>query len=141
AAVRVSGGAELADLVDLNRTDPAAALRRFGDTWGAWWRSQSGDAPGQEPWRASDRLQWKAAPGIGTWDNWGGNWKSFDGSVWFRRRVTLTPAEAAEGATLTLGVIDDQDQTFVNGVTVGGMSDWSAKRSYKVAQGLLKPGE
>jgi sialate O-acetylesterase len=36
-----------------------------------------------------------------------------------RKRVTLTAAEAAQAATLSLGVIDELDQTFVNGVAVG----------------------
>ena len=139
-SVRSGGEGAVADLVDLYRTDQAKALRGFGDSWGAWWRGQSGDMPGQEPWRASDRLQWKAVPKIDYWDAWGGDWKSFDGAVWFRRRVTLTAAQAAQGAMLSLGVIDDLDQTWVNGTAVGGINDWITQRLYPVRAGVLKPG-
>lgn len=57
-----------------------------------------------------------------------------------RERVTLTPGEAAQGATLSLSAIDDLDWTFVNGVPVGGKNDPANPRSYPVPQGLLKPG-
>lgn len=140
ASVRAGGEGAVADLVDLYETDKAKALRAFGDMWGAWWRWQTGDALGEEPWHASDRLQWKSVPKIDYWDAWGGEWKSFDGSVWFRRRVTLTAAQAADRATLSLGVIDDMDQTWVNGVPVGGINDWTTQRVYSVPSGVLKPG-
>ena len=139
-SVHAGGESVVADLVDLYRTDQSKALRAFGDTWAGWWRAQTGDPPGQEPWHASDRLRWKPAPNIDYWDAWGGDWKSFDGAVWFRRRVTLTRAQAAQGATLSLGVIDDLDQTWVNGVAVGGINDWITQRAYPVPAGVLRPG-
>jgi sialate O-acetylesterase len=46
-AVRATGGAEHAGMVDLYRRDPFAATRAFGESWGAWWRSQTGDRAGQ----------------------------------------------------------------------------------------------
>jgi hypothetical protein len=66
---------------------------------------------------------------------------AFDGMVWFRRRFTLTAAEAARGATLELGAIDDQDRTFVNGHAVGGSAAWDAPRVYRLAPALLRAGE
>ena len=140
ASVRAGGEGTLADLVRLQLTNPSAALRAFGDTWAAWWRSQTGDARGQEPWHASDRLKWKAVPKIDYWDAWAPEWKSFDGAVWFRRHVTLTQAQAKQGATLSLGVLDDMDQTWVNGVPIGGTNDWALQRSYPLPAGVLKPG-
>ena len=140
ASVRASGEGAMADLVELYRTDPSNALRAFGDTWARWWRGKTGEAAGQEPWRASDRLKWKPVPKIDYWDAWGPEWKGFDGSVWFRRRVTLTRAQAAQGATLSLGAFDDMDQTWVNGVPVGGINDWIAPRTYPVPAGILKAG-
>ena len=140
ASVRAGGEGTVADLVDLYKADQSKAVGGFGDMWGAWWRGQTGDAVGQEPWHASDRLQWRAVPKIDYWDAWGGDWKSFDGAVWFRRQITLTPAQAAGGATLSRGVIDDMDQTWVNGVPVGGVNDWTTQRVYTVPSGVLKPG-
>jgi sialate O-acetylesterase len=54
--------------------------------------------------------------------------------------VTLTATQAAQSATLSLGVIDDMDQTWVNGVPIGGINDWTTHRLYPVASGILKPG-
>ena len=141
AAVRSSGGAEAATIVDLYRTNPTAAVRQFGEEWGAWWRKQTGDKPGGEPWNASDRLTWRPVPSLAYWDSWGPDWKAWIGSTWLRERVTLTAAEAAQPATLSLSAVDDMDQTFVNGVAVGGKNDPSNPRSYPVPKGLLEPGE
>jgi sialate O-acetylesterase len=140
ASVRAGGEGAMADLVDLQLRNPTAAMRAFGETWASWWRGQTHDAAGKEPWHASDRLRWKPVPKIDYWDNWAPEWKSFDGSVWFRRRFTLTAAQAKQSGTLSLGVIDDMDQTWVNGVPVGGTNDWALQRSYAVAHGVLKPG-
>ena len=135
-----SGGAEDAALVRLNQKDPAAAVRGFADRWAGWWRSKTGDRPGREPWKNSSTLSWSPAPSLTYWDSWGPEWKNWIGSAWFRERVTLTPAEAAQPATLHLSAADDMDQTFVNGVSVGGLRDPFGPRSYPVPKGLLKPG-
>lgn len=142
AAARASGGEADAALFALYRRDSAAGARRFGEQWGAWWRERTGDAVGQEPWRASERLQWRPFPAIGPWEQWGDPaFASFNGQVWARRRITLTPQEAAEGATLSLGVVDDLDQTWVNGVGVGSMFSWSEGRDYRIAPAILRAGE
>jgi sialate O-acetylesterase len=139
-AVRSSGGADVARIVDLFRSDPAAAVRQFGGEWGEWWRKQTGDRPRQEPWNASDRLTWKPVPSLAYWDSWGPQWKAWIGSMWARERVTLTAAEATQPATLSLSAVDDLDQTFVNGVPVGGTNDPSNPRAYPIPAGVLKPG-
>ena len=140
AAVRSSGGSEASAAVDVYRRNPSAGLRAFGNEWGAWWRSKTGDRPGQEPWNASSQLSWKAAPSLTYWDNWGPEWKNWIGSAWLRKRVTLTAAEAAEPAILSLSAVDDMDETFVNSAAVGGRNDPVNPRSYPIAKGLLKPG-
>jgi len=140
AAVRSSGGADVAEVVDLYRTNPAAAVRQFGGEWGAWWRKQTGDKPGQEPWNASARLSWKPVPSLDYWDSWGPQWKAWIGSIWARDQIALTAAEAAQPATLSLSAVDDLDQTFVNGIPVGGTNDPSNPRSYPLPKGVLKPG-
>jgi sialate O-acetylesterase len=62
ASVRASGGGQYADLVALNRSDPTAAIRKFGEDWGAWWRAQTGDAVGVEPWNSRGSLTWAPVP-------------------------------------------------------------------------------
>ena len=141
AAVRSSGGEKPADVVDLHRSNPTAAVRQFGAEWGAWWRSQTGDKAGEEPWNASNRLSWKPLPSLTYWDTWGPGWKAWIGAIWARKDVSLTAAEAAQAATLSLSAVDDIDQTFVNGFAVGGKNDPSNPRSYAVPKGVLKAGE
>jgi sialate O-acetylesterase len=140
ASVRAGGEGALADLVQLQRANPSQALRAFEPAWVKWWDSQSNTQPGQEPWHASNRLAWKSVPRIDYWDSWGPEWKSHVGAAWFRRRFTLTPAQAKNGATLSLGVFDDMDQTWINGVPVGGTNDWAAQRVYPVPPGVLHAG-
>lgn len=140
AAVRSGGGGDAARIVDLYRSNPTAAVRQFGGEWGEWWRKQTGDKPGQEPWNASARLGWKPLPSLTYWDSWGPGWKAWIGAIWARERVTLTGAEAAQAATLTLSAVDDMDETFVNGIPVGGTNDPSNARSYPLPKGVLKAG-
>lgn len=124
------------------RRDRAAANAAFGEQWAAWWRQAHGDAAGAEPWHASDRLRWSAVPAMTYWEQWGDpRFAAFDGMVWMRRRFTLTAAQAAGAATLSLGVIDEVDETFVNGVAVGGLYSWETPRDYRLPSGLLHAGE
>jgi len=140
AAARASGNSAGADLLDAYRTNEPRAVSQFGDVWGRWWREKTGEHPGAEPWNASGTLRWTPVPSIGNWNDWGGDWPAFDGAVWARRQVALTAAEASQPATLSLGVIDDMDQTFVNGVAVGGSSDPTSPRNYTLAPGVLHAG-
>jgi len=134
-------GDEEARLFAIGRRDPANANSRFGEIWGAWWRAHSGDAAGAEPWHASDRLHWTPVPAMTYWEQWGDpHFASFDGMVWMRARINLTAAEAAQAATLSLGVIDELDQSFVNGVAVGNRFSWEAPRDYAVPRGVLHAG-
>jgi len=142
AAARRSGGEADAALLATYRSDPVAAGRQYGEQFGAWWRRATGDAEGAEPWRNSARLSWSPVPSIGYWEQWADpQFASFNGTVWMRRKVTLTAEEAARGATLALGIIDDYDQTFVNGVGVGSNYGWSLNREYRVPANVLRAGE
>ncbi len=77
-------------------TDPVGAIAAFAPRWEGWWREQSGDKAGQEPWNAPDALAWKPVPAISYWEGWAGaGLERFDGMIWFRKTVTLT-ARAGE---------------------------------------------
>ena len=64
----------------------------------------------------------------------------FDGVAWFRRTVFLTAAQAEKKATLFLGVLDDEDTTWVNGEQVGAMKHALRKRLYEIPENLLHAG-
>lgn len=65
---------------------------------------------------------------------------TFDGSVWYRSKLLLTAAQAKADAVLNLGPIDDEDETWVNGVKIGATERWDIPRSYKVPIGALREG-
>lgn len=65
---------------------------------------------------------------------------NIDGVVWMRKIITLTSEQAKKEAVLYLSKIDDEDQTYINGVQVGTNNIWEAKRIYKIPTGLLKEG-
>jgi len=64
-----------------------------------------------------------------------------NGSVWFRRSLTLNSEQAAKTATLWLGAIADADRVFVNGLEIGKTDNLYLPRIYPVPAGLLKAGQ
>ncbi len=64
-----------------------------------------------------------------------------DGVVWFRKTVNLSADDAGKAATLELAMIDDNDETWVNGTKTGSTNGYNVKRSYTVAPGVLKAGQ
>ncbi|WP_194768462.1 sialate O-acetylesterase [Tamlana sp. I1] len=66
---------------------------------------------------------------------------NLDGTVWMRKTIVISKADANKEALLELAKIDDQDVTYINGVEVGTTNKYDAKRSYKVPVNLLKEGE
>jgi sialate O-acetylesterase len=137
----VYGDGEAA-MLKLFATDPAGATAQFAPRWEGWWREKSGDKAGAEPWNIPDSLTWKPVPAISYWEGWkGAGLEKFDGMIWFRKTVTLTAAQARKGATLSLGVFDELDQTWVNGKPVGNSFGWDFARNYKLAPAALKAGK
>ena len=65
---------------------------------------------------------------------------NIDGIVWMRKTVVLSAEQAKKEAVLYLSKVDDEDQTYVNGVQVGTNNIWEAKRVYKIPAGVLKEG-
>jgi putative membrane-bound dehydrogenase-like protein len=64
-----------------------------------------------------------------------------DGIIWFRTTVML-PAGVSGLAELSLGPVNDSDDTWVNGTKIGATErDISKHRIYRVPAGVLKPGK
>lgn len=65
---------------------------------------------------------------------------SFDGAVWFRKKVDIPGSWLNKKLVLDLGPIDDMDQTYVNGKFVGGIevTDFYDKpRVYNIPANLV----
>ncbi|WP_421871516.1 sialate O-acetylesterase [Marinoscillum sp.] len=62
-----------------------------------------------------------------------------DGIIWFAKSFELSEDQVL-AATLSLGPIDDIDDTYINGQFIGRMTDWTQERTYAVKGEVLKPG-
>ncbi len=130
------------DLLPVYAREAEAANQRFGRMWQDWWRA---NAPGAgEPWQpASATDGWREVPEpMRNWKTWGvPELANHDGMVWYRRAFQLTAEQAARGATLSLGGIDEVDQTWVNGRVIRNTFGWGNERVYHLPAGVLHAGE
>ncbi len=77
-----------------------------------------------------DDSDWKTIPVPAYWENKG--YKGVDGVGWYRRKVTIPQSWVGKPLTISLGVIDDVDATYVNGNKVGGTTGWDIERVYEI---------
>lgn len=125
--------------------DPVAAVGRWSEIWGKWWRARADIAVGDEPWTPGyvPGAGWRNAPReLGAWEHWGvPELAAFDGMVWYRTTVKLSAQQAAQDAVLVLAPADEMDMTWVNGRAVGSTYGAGTGREYALPQGLLREGE
>jgi sialate O-acetylesterase len=63
-----------------------------------------------------------------------------DGVAWYRKEIILDK-EPTLDAQLSLGPIDDNDETYVNGQLVGKTNRYDFARRYTIRPGILKVGK
>ena len=120
--------------------DPEGARRDHEARLEKWYQvNDRGSMAGAE-WSAPelDTASWKQMTLPTLWESAGE--PGLDGVVWFRKSIELPEAAAASAAELDLGMIDDIDTTWVNGVRVGATDGYNLVRKYSVPAGVLKPG-
>lgn len=66
---------------------------------------------------------------------------NIDGIVWMRKTIFLTAEQINNEAVLHLSKVDDEDETYVNGIKIGTNNLWDAQRMYKIPAGVLKVGQ
>ena len=92
-------------------------------------------------WKLSDYndTHWAEMEVPGIWESQ--SLADVDGVIWFRKTVNLNADEAGVAASLELAMIDDSDETYVNGVKVGGMEGkYNVPRVYAIPPSVLKSG-
>ncbi len=125
------------DLALLNAyiESPVVAGKQYEEQWTAWWQAQN------QPWQYDEVFHWKVVPQLGDWNDFGDPaLEGHDGLVWYAKTFELTPSQAAQGATLKLGGIDEVDMTWMNGHFVGSQFGWGTPRVYELSKGILQPG-
>jgi sialate O-acetylesterase len=66
---------------------------------------------------------------------------NYDGTVWFRKKVTIPANWAGKDLKLDIGGIDDYDDSFFNGTEIGHTELFIYKRSYTIPGNLVKAGD
>lgn len=126
------------DLDSLSKMKNEQTLKRMKELQGGLPASE---AEAQE-WKndSFDDSAWRTMEVPALWESQ--ELGDFDGVVWLRKSFTVQPENGGKSATINLSMIDDSDQTYVNGVKVGSMiSKWNDKRSYNIPEGILKAGK
>lgn len=96
---------------------------------------------GVEQWKDTsfDDSKWNTMSLPGLWEQQ--KLEDFDGVVWFRKSIDISAADVGKEASLELSMIDDSDESYVNGMKVGAIKNkYNEKRKYKIPSGVLKEG-
>jgi len=124
-------------------SDPNRRLDIIREAAEGWWDRLDAKAPGGASWKTGggEASAWRAVELPSTLS---GDLESFDGIVYLRRTIDLDEEWDGRAATLSLGPIDDMDDTWVNGVHVGSVHEsgrWNEARRYEIPRGVLVEGE
>lgn len=101
----------------------------------------AGMVDGRPVWAdpALDDSEWSTIAVPARWEQEA--YPGLDGVAWYRRSFELSADEAAGPVHVGVGMIDDGDITWVNGVQVGGMEmAWNRARRYGVPADVLREG-
>ena len=125
---------------DPNRMEQAYSEER------AHWQSlftekDKGMENGKLCWTAPSLSEedWQTIPLPGYWE--GKGLKDFDGIIWFRRSLEIPAEWAGKPLTLRLGMIDDEDITYFNGVEIARGAGYMTPRTYTIPAKLVKAGK
>ena len=155
ASLRAAGGNDDAlDVLALYAERPAAANARWGGMWEAWWLQRTQGRRESAPWAVKPAGAWRVVPRVlGYWEQWGvPELSSYDGMLWYRTTVMLSAQQAQQQAVLSLGRVDEMDQTWINSRPIGSAAGASQAdtepvilpgpgRAYGLPRGTLKAGE
>ncbi len=94
-----------------------------------------------EPWYSQtyQPQSWKTFKLPGFWEEQG--MPETDGVVWLRKEIELSDIDTNDSAILNMGLISDEDTTYINGINIGNTASRFFTRKYIVSSGLLKPGK
>jgi sialate O-acetylesterase len=68
-------------------------------------------------------------------------WPGINGIYWYRKTVDIPKAWEGKDLTLSLGPIDDFDETYWDGEMVGKGTVWNLPRTYTIPGNLVKGGK
>ena len=120
--------------------NPGAARRQCEAQLEDWFLAHDAGSAAGRSWSdpALDSGSWKTMTLPTLWEDAGE--PELNGVVWFRKTFDLPAGVVLTEAELQLGMVDDIDTTWVNGVKVGFTAGYNLVRKYAVPASVFKPG-
>ena len=114
-----------------------AALKKNEDNRNSFFEAVANDVGMEEQWyRPSYNSElWKQMFQPQEWSNT--ELASFDGVAWFRYEFYMSDMDAGESGILSLGKVDDNDITWINGIKIGETEGAGYDRIYEIPSGVL----
>ncbi len=108
------------------------------------WKFELGD---ESRWSdpAFNDAKWSEIKAPGYWEDQG--YPGYDGYAWYRKHFRVSPEWTNKDLLLSLGFIDDVDETYVNGEFIGFdgilppnyLTAYNTKRDYPMPASILNP--
>ncbi len=111
-----------------------------GPTLPVFWKFTTGDNADYAKPNFNDEA-WKTIRVDTFWERQG--YDKYDGIAWYRVRVMLPSSlkeknQLLQAVQISLGRIDDADETYFNGKKIGGITGWDFDRSYLIPFGVIE---
>jgi hypothetical protein len=109
------------------------------------WRFATGD-DASHALPEFDDSSWSSVNVASGWDDQG--YKDYDGYAWYRHSFSLDAGNLSQPLYAFLGTIDDVDEVFINGHSIGGLGGfppefstaWNIGRVYRVPSDVVHAG-
>lgn len=89
--------------------------------------------------QAMNDADWVEMDPANLWED--SSYPPIDGIAWYRKTITLTADQAKQATEIHLGMIDDNDNTWINGVKIGTTRGYNEFRVYAIPANTLKAGK
>lgn len=142
---QVMGFREEMDKLERLGFDPNRMEQAYSEECAHWQslftEKDKGMENGKLCWTAPSLSEedWQTISLPGYWE--GKGLKDFDGIIWFRRSLEIPAEWAGKPLTLRLGMIDDEDITYFNGVEIARRAGYMTPRTYTIPAKLVKAGK
>ncbi|MFH1368015.1 MAG: beta galactosidase jelly roll domain-containing protein [Elusimicrobiota bacterium] len=116
---------------DVGKTSPPKEMVIAGD-----WMFKTGDNSNWKNQSTQD-ADWSFIRVPAVWEGQG--YPDYDGIAWYRKHLQI-PAdwEKAAGIIFDIGKIDDDDEVFFNGQSIGASTGWQTYRKYAIPKELVR---
>lgn len=130
----------VSEQLHLLRTNPEAAKKKYEADLEPWFVNNDKGSVKGSVWNDPmlDTSEWKTMSIPSLWESAGE--PNLNGVVWLRKEFNLPRVATQIPTELHLGMVDDIDTTWLNGVKLGMTAGYNVKRVYPIPAGVLKAG-